>query len=65
MGATAAYLAAIAIGPLSIAAILASLYPVVTVILAALVLRERVTPTHAAGIAAAGLAVALIAVPGA
>ena len=65
MGATAAYLGAIAIGPLSIAAILASLYPVVTVILAALVLRERVTPTHAAGIAAAGLAVALIAVPGA
>jgi drug/metabolite transporter (DMT)-like permease len=64
MGATAAYLGAIAIGPLSIAAILASLYPVVTVILAALVLRERVTPTHAAGIAAAGLAVALIAVPG-
>jgi drug/metabolite transporter (DMT)-like permease len=65
MGATAAYLGAIAIGPLSIAAILASLYPVVTVILAALVLRERVTPTHAVGIAAAGLAVALIAVPGA
>jgi len=61
MGATAAYLAAIAIGPLSIAAILAGLYPVVTVILAALVLRERITPAHAAGIAAAGLAVALIA----
>ena len=61
MAATAAYLGAIAIGPLSIAAILASLYPVFTVILAALVLRERVTPSHAAGIAAAGLAVALIA----
>jgi uncharacterized membrane protein len=61
MSATAAYLAAIAIGPLSIAAILASLYPVVTAILAALVLRERVTPVHAAGILAAGVAVALIA----
>ena len=61
MGATAAYLGAIAIGPLSIAAILTSLYPVVTVILAAAVLRERITPAHAAGIAAAGLAVALIA----
>jgi drug/metabolite transporter (DMT)-like permease len=61
MSATAAYLAAIAIGPLAIAAILASLYPVVTTILAAVVLRERVTRTHAAGILAAGVAVALIA----
>jgi drug/metabolite transporter (DMT)-like permease len=61
MSATAAYLAAIAVGPLSIAAILASLYPVVTTILAALVLRERVTPVHAAGILAAAVAVALIA----
>ena len=61
MSATAAYLAAISVGPLSIAAILASLYPVVTTILAALVLRERVTPVHAAGILAAGVAVALIA----
>jgi drug/metabolite transporter (DMT)-like permease len=61
MSATGAYLLAIAIGPLSIAAILASLYPVVTTILAALVLRERVTPAHAAGILAAGVAVALIA----
>lgn len=61
MLATATYLASIAIGPLSIAAILASLYPVVTVILAALVLREKVTLIHAAGIAAAGLAVVLIA----
>jgi uncharacterized membrane protein len=61
MAATGTYLSAIAIGPLAIAAILASLYPVVTTILAALVLRERVTPVHAAGIAAAGLAVVLIA----
>jgi drug/metabolite transporter (DMT)-like permease len=62
MLATASYLAALAVGPLAIAAILTSLYPVVTVILAALVLRERITPVHAAGILAAGLAVVLIAV---
>lgn len=58
---TVSYLSAIAIGPLAIASILASLYPVVTTVLAALVLRERVTTTHAAGILAAGVAVALIA----
>lgn len=62
MLATASYLAALAVGPLAIAAILTSLYPVVTVILAALVLRERITPVHAVGILAAGLAVVLIAV---
>lgn len=61
MAATASYLAAIAIGPLAIAAILASLYPVVTTILAAAVLRERVSPLHALGILAAGAAVVLIA----
>jgi drug/metabolite transporter (DMT)-like permease len=61
MSATASYLSAIAVGPLAIAAILASLYPVVTTILAALVLKERIRPIHAAGIAAAGLAVVLIA----
>ena len=62
MLATAAYLAALAVGPLAIAAILTSLYPVVTVILAALVLRERITPIHAFGILAAGIAVVLIGV---
>ena len=61
MAATASYLSAIAIGPLAIAAILASLYPVVTTILATPVLRERVTPVHAAGIVAAAVAVVLIA----
>ena len=61
MSATALYLTSIAVGPLAIAAILSSLYPVVTTILAAVVLRERVTPPHAAGIVAAGVAVALIA----
>lgn len=61
MLATAAYLAAIAVGPLAIAAILSSLYPIVTVILAAAVLRERISPLHAVGIAAAAGAVVLIA----
>jgi EamA-like transporter family. len=61
MASTVAYLSAIAIGPLAIAAILASLYPVITTILAALVLRERISPIHAVGIVAAVVAVALIA----
>ena len=61
MSATAAYLSAIAIGPLAIAAILSSLYPVITTILAAVVLRERIRPVHAVGILAAAAAVVLIA----
>jgi drug/metabolite transporter (DMT)-like permease len=61
MSATASYLSAIGVGPLAIAASLASLYPVVTTILAALVLKERIRPIHAVGIAAAGVAVVLIA----
>lgn len=65
MAATASYLGAISIGPLAIAAILASLYPVVTTILATVVLRERVTAGHAVGILAAGAAVVLIAGAGA
>ena len=62
MLATASYLAALSVGPLAIAAILTSLYPIVTVILAALVLKERISPVHAVGIGAAALAVVLIAV---
>jgi drug/metabolite transporter (DMT)-like permease len=61
MLATVAYLAAITLGPLAIAAILTSLSNVVTVVLAAIVLRERITPIHAVGIVAAGAAVMLIA----
>jgi len=61
MSATASYLTAIAAGPLAIAAILASLYPVITTILAAVVLRERITRVHALGIVSAGAAVVLIA----
>ncbi|MEO8208219.1 MAG: EamA family transporter [Chloroflexota bacterium] len=56
----AAFLTASRIGDLSIAAVLSSLYPVVTVILAAVVLRERITISHAAGVALALVAIAFI-----
>jgi drug/metabolite transporter (DMT)-like permease len=65
MSATALYVAAIAIGPLAIAAILSSLYPVLTTLLAAVVLRERMTGVHAIGIVAAAAAIVLIAGAGA
>lgn len=55
------YLLATQAGRLDVAVTLSSLYPVTTVILAAIVLRERVTRDHAAGIAIASAAIALIA----
>jgi drug/metabolite transporter (DMT)-like permease len=48
-------------GRLDVAAVLSSLYPVTTVVLAAIVLRERVTRTHAVGIGLAVVAIVLIA----
>jgi drug/metabolite transporter (DMT)-like permease len=60
MAGNASYLLAAQAGELAVAAILTSLYPVVTVILAALILRERVTRDHAVGIALAAVAIALI-----
>src|SRR5215210_7184271 len=53
MTGNAAFLFAQGMGPLAVAAVLSSLYPVATLILAALVLGERMTRTHAIGIAAA------------
>jgi drug/metabolite transporter (DMT)-like permease len=56
-----AYILATQTGELAVASVLSSLYPAMTIILAALVLRERVTRSHWAGIALAGIAIVLIA----
>jgi drug/metabolite transporter (DMT)-like permease len=55
------FLAAAQVGPLAIAAVLSSLYPVTTVILATAVLRERLGRGHAVGIVCALSAIVLIA----
>ncbi len=56
------FILAVQAGSLAVAAVLSSLYPVTTVILAAAFLRERVTVTHAAGIGLAAVAIACIAI---
>jgi drug/metabolite transporter (DMT)-like permease len=61
MASNVLFLGASHAGPLAIAASLSSLYPVVTVVLAAIVLRERVTVARVVGVGLAGLAIALIA----
>ncbi len=60
MTGVAAFLFAEQTGPLAVASILSSLYPVTTVILAAVVLHERVTRDHAIGIVAAAVAILMI-----
>jgi drug/metabolite transporter (DMT)-like permease len=62
MGGNAFFILAAQAGALAIAAVLSSLYPVITVILAAAILRERITPSHAFGIGLAAVAVACIAI---
>ena len=54
------YMAAVQTGQLAIASVLSAMYPVATVVLAAVVLREPVTRDHAIGIVLAGAAIALI-----
>lgn len=57
----ASYVLATQLGDLAVATILGSLYPVVTVLFAAVLLRERITPRHAVGIVAAAIAIGCIA----
>jgi drug/metabolite transporter (DMT)-like permease len=56
----AMFLVAVQASGLALAAVLGSLYPVATVILAAAVLREPIGRVHAAGIGAAALAAVLV-----
>ena len=61
MAANALYLLGVRRGLLSLVAVLSSLYPAATVLLAWLVLRERITRAQSAGLAVAAAGVALIA----
>jgi uncharacterized membrane protein len=61
MAGNGAFLLAVQAGSLAVAAVLSSLYPVTTVVLATVFLRERVTRSHAVGIALAIAAIAFIA----
>jgi drug/metabolite transporter (DMT)-like permease len=61
MAGNAGFILAVQAGSLATAAVLSSLYPVTTVVLASLVLRERVSRSHAVGIVLAGVAIACIA----
>jgi drug/metabolite transporter (DMT)-like permease len=58
------YVLATQAGRLDVAATLSSLYPVTTILLAIVLLGERVTRSHAAGIAAAVVGIALIGAGG-
>jgi drug/metabolite transporter (DMT)-like permease len=60
LGGNAMFLAAAQAGGLALAAVLGSLYPVATVVLAAVLLREPIGRLHAAGIAVAALATGMI-----
>jgi drug/metabolite transporter (DMT)-like permease len=60
MSGNAAFIAAAQVGALAIAAVLGSLYPVITVLLAVSLLHERMTRRHVAGVALTVVAIALI-----
>jgi drug/metabolite transporter (DMT)-like permease len=59
--ATAMFLLATQTGLLTVAGVLSSLYPATTVLLAAMVLQERINRPQGAGLLLAGVAVALVA----
>lgn len=61
LGGNGFYILATQAGRRDVAAMLSSLYPVTTVILAVVLLHEQVTRSHLVGIITAGIAVALIA----
>jgi len=61
MAGNAFFILATQVGVLAVAVVLSSMYPVVTVLLAVAILGERLTRTHAVGIAAAAVAIGLIA----
>ena len=61
MAGNGAFILAVQAGSLAVAAVLSSLYPVTTVVLATIVLHERVTRGHAVGIVLAMAAIACIA----
>lgn len=61
LGATGAFMVAAQRGSLTVSAILTSLYPAFTILLAAFVLRERILRDQAAGLVLCGLAVVLVA----
>jgi drug/metabolite transporter (DMT)-like permease len=63
MAANALFLLATQQGQLAITGVLASLYPVSTVVLAQVVLRERLVGAQVAGLLAAVTAVVLITLP--
>jgi drug/metabolite transporter (DMT)-like permease len=63
MAANTLFLVATQQGQLAITGVLASLYPVSTVVLAQVVLRERLVRVQLAGLAAAAVAVVLISLP--
>jgi drug/metabolite transporter (DMT)-like permease len=62
MAGNGTFILAVQAGSLAVAAVLSSLYPVTTVVLATVFLRERVTRAHAVGIALAVAAIVCIAV---
>lgn len=61
MAGNGTFILAVQAGSLAVAAVLSSLYPITTVVLASVFLHERVTRAHAAGIALAVAAIACIA----